>query len=280
MRKKHPEHVNLERWLVSYADFITLLFAFFVIMYAISQADLAKFQKVSQGLKQAFSAGPVGMIDLGGAGGGTTANSFDTKERATGRIVDLPAGKTNTAGDADPELSEVKEKLEEVISLEVGATELSDKLVMEYDSRGLIVRVATKDFFAPGSVEVRTDLRPMLDRIARVVLSTKRIIRLEGHTDESEAATPGYASAWEFSAARAAWVAKYWIKKFDANPALIGVAGYGHYRPLTNDLPREGKHQDASRADQGSVKDAKTIELTRAKNRRVEIVILNNRYEK
>jgi chemotaxis protein MotB len=65
VRKKHPEHVNLERWLVSYADFITLLFAFFVIMYAISQADVSKFKAVSASLKSAFEpAGPSSMMSL------------------------------------------------------------------------------------------------------------------------------------------------------------------------------------------------------------------------
>ena len=71
MRKRKEEHVNLERWLVSYADFITLMFAFFVIMYAISQADMSKFKKFTQGVRNAFAAGPVGMVDLGGNGVGT-----------------------------------------------------------------------------------------------------------------------------------------------------------------------------------------------------------------
>src|SRR5947209_698229 len=100
MRKKHPEHVNLERWLVSYADFITLLFAFFVIMYAISQADVSKFKKVSASIRQAFSAaGPVGMVDIGGNSGGNTANPFEVQEINGGRVLNMPAGKTNTATD-------------------------------------------------------------------------------------------------------------------------------------------------------------------------------------
>ena len=105
MKKKHPEHVNLERWLVSYADFITLLFAFFVVMYAISQADISKFKKVSQSLKVAFAAaGPVGMIDIGGSSGGSTANPMEAIEPPGGRVMNLPAGKTNTASDPDPQL--------------------------------------------------------------------------------------------------------------------------------------------------------------------------------
>src|SRR4051812_25297874 len=139
MRKKHPEHVNLERWLVSYADFITLLFAFFVIMYAISQADVSKFKQVSASIRAAFAAaGPVGMVDLQGHSGGNTANPFEAQEYPGGRAINLPAGKTHTASDPDPELQEMKEKLEETITLEMGVTDLADKMQMQFDSRGLI----------------------------------------------------------------------------------------------------------------------------------------------
>ena len=258
MRKKHPEHINLERWLVSYADFITLLFAFFVIMYAISQADISKFKKVSASLKAAFAAaGPVGMIDLGGKSGGETANAFEAMEPPGGRAMNLPAGKTNTAGDPDPQLQEMKELLEESISLELGVTEISDRMQMIFYSRGLVVRLAAKDFFEHEDVEVRPDLRPILDRIARIVSKTKRLVRIEGHTDPSEANTQGFASDWELSAARAAWVAKYWLRRFDVDPKRVGIAGYSHFRPL-------------SQSDH---------EWGRATNRRVEIIILNNLYE-
>lgn len=258
MRKKHPEHVNLERWLVSYADFITLLFAFFVIMYAISQADIAKFKKVSASIKAAFSsAGPVGMVDLSGTAGGQTANPFEEVEPPGGRAVNLPAGKTHTAADPDPELQEMKELLEETVSLELGVSDLSDKMQMEYDSRGLIVRLAAKDFFGDGEVAVRADLRPVLERIGQVLAKSKRLVRVEGHTDPAEEKMGGFASGWELSAARAAWVVKYWVQRFDLDPRRFGAAGYSHFRPLTD----------------------KTDEWNRGKNRRVEIIILNNQYE-
>jgi chemotaxis protein MotB len=258
MKKKHPEHVNLERWLVSYADFITLLFAFFVIMYAISQADIAKFKKVSASIRAAFAAaGPVGMIDLGEKSGGDSANNFEDMEPPGGRIANLDAGKTNTASDPDPQLQELKELLEETVSLELGVTDLSEKMQMQFDSRGLIVRLAAKDFFEPGEVEVRMDLRPILDRIAKILVKTKRLVRIEGHTDVSEAKTAGYPSDWELSAARSAWVARYWLKRFEFDPRRIGVAGYSHYRPLTES----------------------TQEWGRATNRRVEVIVLNNLYE-
>src|SRR5438309_1373201 len=145
-KKKHPEHANHERWLVSYADFITLLFAFFVVMFAISQADLAKFKKVSESLQRAFKvAGGPAMVDQQGAAGGKTLNQFEETEPRGGRIADLPAGKANTAADPDPEIQDVKDLLEQSISLDAGTATPSDALKLEYDSRGLVIRLAVKD---------------------------------------------------------------------------------------------------------------------------------------
>lgn len=262
LKKKHPEHVNLERWLVSYADFITLLFAFFVVMYAISQADIAKFNKVATSIKAAFSsAGPVGQIDLEGAAGGDSVNMFEPAESRGGRPMDMPAGKIHTAADPDPQLQDLKEMLEESISLDVGASDASAPLRMEYDSRGLIIRMAVRDLFDPGSTRVSQDLQPLLDKIGRVLARSNRLIRIEGHTDASEveiAKQKGFASDWELSSARAAFVAQYWLTRFDFTPRRLGVAGYSHYRPLTKG----------------------NTDVERASNRRIEIIVLNNQYEK
>ncbi|OFZ22220.1 MAG: hypothetical protein A2X94_01820 [Bdellovibrionales bacterium GWB1_55_8] len=257
MKKKHPEHVNLERWLVSYADFMTLLFAFFVVMYAISQADMTKFKKVAASIKVAFaSAGPAGMIDLSGSSGGATVQQFEEFQAPGGRMQNMPAGKTHTAADPDPELQEIRELLEESITLEFGVSDISEKMHMQFDSRGLVVRLAAKDFFEPGQSVVVPDLRPALDRIGRVLSRSKRLVRVEGHTDPGEPIA-GYASGWELSTARASWVAKYFLQRFDLDPRRVGVAGYSHYRPLSEK------------------KDA----WSRARNRRIEIIVLNNQYD-
>jgi chemotaxis protein MotB len=259
MRKKHPEHVNLERWLVSYADFITLLFAFFVIMYAISQADVAKFKQVSASIRSAFSnAGPAGMVDLKGAAGGPTINPFEQEEVPGGRVMNMPAGKTNTAADPDPDMQEAKEALEEAVSLELGVTDLSDKMQIVYDSRGLVVRLAAKNFFDDGDVAVRPDLQPVLDRIGQVLSKTKRLIRIEGHTDPMEEKLGGFPSGWELSAARAAWVVRFFVRRFSIDPSQLQAAGNSYYRPLSD----------------------KEDDWSRGKNRRVEIIILNNKYGK
>lgn len=265
MKKKHPEHVNLERWLVSYADFITLLFAFFVVMYAISQADMAKFRKVTESIRSAFSAaGSTGMVDLTGTAGGNTAKPFDNIEAPGGRAQNLPLGKFNTASEPDPDILEVKELLEETISLEMGVADVSERITMRYDPRGLVIRIAAKDFFDAGKAEVPPDLRPVLDRIGRILVNTGRRVRIEGHTDmlEDEGHAEGHADGvsesvhgWTLSTARAVWVAEYWKNRLNMNPKNIEVAGRSHYKPLSESKDKWGS----------------------AKNRRIEIIILNQR---
>jgi chemotaxis protein MotB len=251
VKKKHPEHVNLERWLVSYADFITLLFAFFVIMYAMSRADMAKVKAVADSMKQAFGGGP---IDFKGSSGGNTVNPFETIEAPGGRVMNLPAGKANVGGQ-DTGLKSVQDELEQSASFDTGVADTAEKLQMHYDSRGLVIRIAAKDFFAPGESKVRTDYRLVLDRIARVLSKSGRLVRVEGHVDQSE--VDAGVDPWALSSARAAWVVRYWISRFDFNPKRLAAAGLAHYRPLS-----------------GS-----NGEFSAARNRRVEIIVLNENYE-
>ena len=260
MKKRKHEHVNLERWLVSYADFITLLFAFFVVMYAISQADLAKFQKVAASMKKAFNGGTAGQgaVQSDGSAGGNSVNLMDDETVPGGRVLNMPEGKTNTSADPNEELQKTKELLEESISLETGVSELSEKMQILYDSRGLIVRLAVKDFFPEGQTEVPQDLRPLLEKIGKILNKTDRPLRIEGHTDPSEAKVAGYPSDWELSAARAGWVARYWITRLGMDPRRIAIAGYGHFHPLTQTKE----------------------DWFRGGNRRIEILVLNSRYDK
>jgi chemotaxis protein MotB len=250
VKKKHPEHVNLERWLVSYADFITLLFAFFVIMYAMSRSDAAKFKSVAESMKQAFG----GPIDYKGTSGGPTLNTFEMPEEQGGRMLNLPAGKVNVQGE-DSGLKTLQDELEQSASFDLGVSDTAEKLQMHYDSRGLVIRIAAKDFFAPGESQVRPDYRPTLDSIGRVLAKSQRLIRIEGHVDPSE--VDAGSDPWTLSSARAAWVAKYWISRFEFDPKRIAAAGLAHYRPLST--RGEG--------------------FAAARNRRVEIIVLNEHYE-
>lgn len=250
MAKKHPEHVNLERWLVSYADFITLLFAFFVILYATSKTDARKLKIIAESIKAAFSAD---FVDQAGKSSGKTLSQFEQELPTGGMVMDMPMGKSNIRTVDNEELKRLADTLEESISYELGASDIAEKLQIVYDDRGLVVRLTAKDFYEPLSAEVKKDAIPLLNHMAKILRTVNRNIRIEGHTDNSKISSEYYPSNWELSTSRATWIVRYFIKNFGFNPKLLSASGYAEYRAIaTNDT-----------------------EAGRAKNRRVEIVVLS-----
>ena len=213
------------RWLGSYAALFTLLFALFVILYATSQADLSKLKQVSDGMKTAFS----------GEGSSTSSSDGTKSSGAPGELRDL---KDN-----------LEAEISAIVAAQVGVSPASDIFEFELDSNGVDVRVLAKNFFKPGESEVNPDLRPLLDRIAKIILEAHRSVRIEGHADEDDSrilAAAGtspdrvsrFKNTWELSAARAAWVAQYWMKRFNFDPEKLEIAGFSRYRPL----PPGGKY--------------------------------------
>lgn len=249
MAKKHPDHVNLERWLVSYADFITLLFAFFVIMYAISRSDIQKFKQVSESLRAAFSAD---FIDQTGTSGGKSLNQFEQQLPTGGLLIDMPAGKTNIRSYENEELKRLADIMEESLSFELGPLDAAEKLQITYDDRGLVVRLSAKGFYDSGRADVRREALGVLNQIAKTLATTKRNIRVEGHTDNGKTASEYFPSNWELSTARASWIVRYFIQKFKFDPTLLSAAGLAEFHPI-----------DTNDTDTG-----------RDRNRRVEILVL------
>jgi chemotaxis protein MotB len=240
----------MERWLVSYADFITLLFATFVMLYAISRADIQKFKAVAESLKAAFSAE---FVDQAGKSSGKSLNQFQEDLPIGGLVMDLPAGRSNIRAPDNEDLKRLADILEESISYELGASDFAEKLQITYDDRGVVVRLSAKDFYQQGSAEVKREALPILDHIAKILKATDRQIRIEGHTDNSKVASPYYPSNWELSTSRAAWIVRYLVQKFKFEPKRLEAAGYAEYRPVAPN----------------------TTEAGRAKNRRVEILVLS-----
>jgi chemotaxis protein MotB len=250
MPKKHPEHVNLERWLVSYADFITLLFAFFVILYATSKADAQKFKAVADSIKVAFDSE---MVDQAGKSSGKTIVGLDDNIEKGGVVINMPNGRMNIKNEDNEELKKIADVLEESMSFELGATDYAEKMQIKYEDRGVVVRMSAKDFFSGGDSEVKGEGLVLLDQMAKILKGTKRRIRIEGHTDDLKSNSAKYPSNWELSTARAAWIVRYLIFKHDFDPKLLEAAGYAEFHPVASNDNEKG----------------------RSKNRRVEIVVLS-----
>lgn len=254
MKKKHPEHVNLERWLVSYADFITLLFAFFVVMYSIANQDKAKIKQITEAIERTFR-GPSTMLEMGQ---GNQINVFSNPGSDYGQVIDTVVGRSNVSPEFTPELQKIAERIEQSLSYQLTTTDLKDTIQIIHDDRGLVIRFSASKIFRPLSDAVEKPYWPLLDKIAGIVQSTDRVIRIEGHTDnQALPKNERFETNWELSTARAIWIVRYLRAKFNLPIGRLSAAGFADGQPLVKNDTEEG----------------------RAVNRRVEIVVTNQKFQ-
>ncbi len=240
-KKSHEAHANHERWLVSYADFITLLFAFFVVMYAISQVDARKLGRLVHSMTAAFGGG---MFDAGSQGIPISPGSMDG-------IDSLPL--ENAQPIAAPELTELA-RIERNLSEALAHEQALDRVSVFRDHRGLVVSLAESGFFDSGSAELKEDSLRLLDIIVGALKDTSSHIRVEGHTDNVPIHNPRFNSNWELSGARAIFVINHMIGKHGFAPETLSASGYSEYHPVASNNTAQG----------------------RARNRRVDVVVLNS----
>lgn len=248
-RKKPPEeHENLERWLVSYGDFITLLFATFVVLYALAQVDVSDFAKLEESLKNAFSQntlmdGQQSILD------GSDSMFDQTQGNSFIPSLMLEYISPKYEQESFKDIDESIKQLGEAGELAGISSKVTDK--------GLLLTFDDNYLFAPASAYLDSNARKLLDKVG--VLICKKFVlhamRVEGHTDSNPISSDKFPSNWELSSARSSSVVRYLISRFKFNPSLFSAIGYADTRPLPNSY---------------STKDPK--------NRRVEILILKNSY--
>ena len=248
-RKKRESPENHERWLVSYADFITLLFAFFVVMFASSQTDKAKTQAVSDSVQKALkgeSFNSVVTAILGGA--------IDTKGQGSAQMKGPGGSKKDvktTDVKRDAQTAELLPSLQ-ILTKELGSEIRAGKLQLSMGSRGLIISFTQAALFPSGEDEIAKDSFDGIQKIANAIKQVPNPVRLEGHTDSVPIHNSRFKSNWELSAARSIALLELFVK---------------------SGLPRE-RLSIAGYADTAPVDDNQT-ETGRQRNRRVDMVILN-----
>ncbi len=249
-KKRAEEPENLERWLVSYGDFITLLFATFVVLYALAQVDVSDFAKLEESLKNAFSQntlfdGQQSIMD--------GSDSIFDQQQANSFIPSLMVEYISPKYEEESfrEIDETILKMTQLGELDGITSKMTDK--------GLLLTFNDKYLFAPASATLDSEARKLLDKVG--VLICKKFIlhamRVEGHTDSDPIHSYTYPSNWELSAARASSVVRYMISRFNFSPSLFSAVGYADTRPVENAI---------------SPKDPA--------NRRVEILIMKNKYRR
>jgi chemotaxis protein MotB len=248
-RKKAPDHENHDRWLVSYADFITLLFAFFVVMFASSQTDKGKAQQVSEAVKKALEGQHVSAL-IAAVLGGTVNKSGqgNAMMHGPGGINLPPPPPEHTQGrvvELLPSFKILSEELKKEI--EAGQIQIS------MQPRGLVISFTQAALFPSGEDVVSPDAYPGLEKIAGAVSKIPNPIRLEGHTDSVPIKTPRFRSNWELSAARSIALLEILSNKFGVPRNRMSIAGYAETAPVASNETEEG----------------------RARNRRADIILLN-----
>ena len=278
-RGAHAEHENDERWLLTYADMITLLMALFMVLFSISSVNISKYQTLQQSLKAAFSGSilPGGRSIMQSGSQSTTAHTPATAEipslvplnpvaaaKANPSIASSKANQSSASLNSkqlEAALNSMSAALREQASLaslkqklDAYAKEhgLSHDVQTVIDRRGLVVRVLTDQLlFASGQATLQTAGFPLLNEVAQLLnVDKSHPITVEGHTDNVPIASSQYPSNWELSTDRATTVVRYLIAK-GVNRQRLGAVGYADLHPLASNATAAG----------------------RAKNRRVEIVL-------
>jgi len=255
--KRAARHANHERWLVSYADFITLLFAFFVVLYASSQVDQRKVGKLALSIQVAFQ-------ELGVFPASTTHIPIDPNEPMPFSVVQTianakhntelgqiasPPTDSLTAASEEANLTTLQSELQQALQREIKM----HAVALHRESEGLIISLREFGFFDSGSADLRASALPALDRIASILAVRTCRLRIEGHTDNIPIHTAQMASNWELSTARATELVRLLIVRYRFSPDRLSAAGFAEYHPIASNATEQG----------------------RAQNRRVDIVILS-----
>jgi len=258
LHEEHEEHVNHERWLITYADMITLLMVLFIVLYSISQVDLAKFKQLKTGIAGGFG-GPTALAAVQGGAGALDGGGavFDAQLTGNGTQPSAQAAEAALA-DAQHRASaarqerSVLEQAQHEIQSNLDQEGLGDAVKFRLESRGLVVTIVSdKVLFDPGEADLKPQGARVIDKLAAALGRLPNRLSIEGHTDNTPI-SGRYPSNWELSTARATTVLRTMIERYGIAASRLQAAGYADTQPVAGNDDAAG----------------------RAANRRVEIVVL------
>jgi len=241
LKLNEEEHENSERWMLTYLDLITLLMIFFIVMYAMSNVDAAKYEQLSNSLNSAL-AGDKQSIEGGEQGSVTEV-----------------LGKNPPSGASEDLAATSEQDLAQIAALVVAMLKekgLENQVSVAVTDRGIVISLKDIVFFESGSAEIKPENANTLVEIGRLINSLRNYVRVEGNTDNVPISNSIYSNNWDLSVMRASKVLDIIVVQSGFSPEKISAIGYGEYRPVTSNDTEEGK----------------------SKNRRVDIVILKENY--
>ena len=272
-KKKHEEHENHERWLVSYADFITLLFAFFVVMYSISSVNEGKYRVLSDALVSAFRSAPKSIEPIQIGNPAKSPHETDLEPRTNPNILkrpDMLINKQVKDQQVKSDESRTKWPLQATNNVSGGEdkTSASDQMTnaslksiadqIERAMAGLIkknlvkvrrnelwleVEINTNILFPSGDARLQLEAKPILDELAKILRDFENQIKVEGFTDNVPISNMIYPSNWELSAARSASVVNLLMKQ-GIRPTRMAAIGYGEFHPVADNETADGRNKN------------------------------------
>jgi chemotaxis protein MotB len=240
-RKHSPANVSHERWLVSYADFITLLFAFFVVLYAFAKADEKRQAQVSAAIDAAFQS--LSIVPVAHQLAEHTWESLSAAPEPQ-----TIAEQSITSSKIQTDLEHIRRDLQQRLALQISNRTVS----LELGREGLVISLREAGFFDSGSALPKPETTPALRQVAEALRNTSYDVRVEGHTDNVPIHGGEFDSNWELSSARSVRIARMFLDLKTVRPGQICAAGFAEFRPLADNNTAEG----------------------RAENRRVDIVVM------
>jgi chemotaxis protein MotB len=224
-RRRWTDHVNHDRWLVSYADFVTLLFAFFVVMYASAQMDQKKAGRLSVAIESAFQQ--LGIFQADGHKPGKIPHK-------------IPLSGNRTPGDNSAmkeDITSVQGELENALAAEIKR----NVVALHLEPDGLVISLREAGFFDSGSATMKAQAEDAFRRVAQVLQEHPYGVRIEGHTDPVPIHTSHFASNWELSTARATELVKILIEQHGIAAERLSAAGYAEFHPVASNATSKGR---------------------------------------
>ncbi len=226
--RRFNTRVSHERWLVSYADFITLMFAFFVVMFSSARIDKQRSTQLTEAIQSAFQ-------ELG-ATPARPHSSSQSRADALARSAPTTTG-LNDVNHKPEDFTAIQKELEKLLSPEIKRNEVALRIGPE----GLIISLREIGFFDSGSAQIKPQAMDAVHRVAEFLKARNCSLRIEGHTDNVPIHTLSYASNWELSTARATVLVKLLIENEGFAPERLSAAGYGEFHPVADNSSPAGQ---------------------------------------
>jgi chemotaxis protein MotB len=236
-RRSTGDANNHDRWLVSYADFVTLLFAFFVVMYSISAVNEEKYKAFSSSLETAFNEKNRQLKEISAIQAAAQANAAISAAEPNPVLEEMATG--FDLANEKKQLALVSDLLTESLG------PLVDKNLVSIKKKDYWIELELNSelLFLSGDAELATGAKPLLQKIAKEFKTLPNAINVEGHTDTNPISTPEFPSNWELSSARATRVVQEFIKE-GIDPVRLSAIGYGQYHPVADNGTEEGRFKN------------------------------------